>query len=457
MSNTPPTAEPDGSPLPRNPPLEIIEVDGEWVLETYQSGRRDGVTFSTHDSQIEAMRAGKTRMDEDIHPCLLRWDAPDIVGNIYWNPLFREVEVRYDEMMQRWVVVPEAGHFLFHTSGDRRQACEYGQTVKRKYDFRHLVVYTPDGHRQREVDHRFVRQSLGKSGVRFDRSKLRGSADTEDEDEDAGEDEVLPGTTPARALSAAVPDITQVQVLDAEGAIHRYRAAWTDERDARILALSADHSRANPAVNSFTDAVDRWKTVEHDDRVTTVLDSGIGPSPWVAYPAGDGSLADRLDDLDLRSRLDVVSAVAGALDVGTRHGVAPRGVTPETVRLRAAGGSWQATLSDWGLTRAVRATVFDPPVTPYTAPEQLDGTDAATTGVYQLGALAYRLLADTAPFADAPDLEAAIRNGDRSSVTQHSDVPSGVERVLSQAMALDPADRYSQATTFRVHLLEHFE
>lgn len=446
-------AHDDGPPLPRKPPLEIIELDGQWVLETYQSGRRDGVTYSTHDSQIDAMRAGKTKMDDDTHPCLLRWDAENIVGNIYWNPLFREVEVRYDEMMQRWVVVPEAGYYLFHTTEDRRQACEYGQTVKRKYDFRHLVIYTESGHKQREIDHRFVRQSLGASGVRFDRSKLKRDADTveEDVDEETG---VAPGTTPASALAAAVPDVAQVQVVDTAGPIHRYRAAWTDDRDAQILALSADHSRKQAAVNSFTQAVDRWKTVDHDDRVTTVLESGIGPSPWVAFHAGSGPLAEHIDVLDEESRLHVIDAVSGALDVAKRHGITARGVAPATVRLHTDEGEWQATLADWGLRRAVTATVLEQAVTPYTAPEQLDGRTTQTTAVYQLGALAYRLLTGVEPFADAENMANAIRNGSLTPASKRGDVPAEADDVLAQAMAPDPADRYTQATTFRVHLFE---
>ncbi|PSP83682.1 hypothetical protein BRC96_07640 [Halobacteriales archaeon QS_6_64_34] len=95
--------------VPRRQPLELVKQGSLWVVEDYRKGSRRGETHTTHDSQLSALRYAKSKMEADCHPCIVRWDSPRSVGALYWNPLFETLEVRRDELVGGWSVVPEAG------------------------------------------------------------------------------------------------------------------------------------------------------------------------------------------------------------------------------------------------------------------------------------------------------------------------------------------------------------
>jgi hypothetical protein len=434
------------------PPLELVEGGSRWVLEAYNRGYRDGETYSTHDSQMEAMRAGKRRMDANGHPCLLRWESDDSVGTMYWNPAFERLDVRRDSLTGQWVVVPERGYLPFYATDRQELAVRYGREVQRAYDFKHLDLYTERGQKRRTIDHRFLRHEIDSSGVTFKRDAITGEDATDplaEDDEEADEAGVPTETTPASALAAAVPDLTDIEVLLTEGPIHYYRAGWTDDEDALIAILDPDQCGDRSLVDAFLDAVEGWETVADTEYVATVHDQGIGPSPWVAYAAGEGALPELLDDLTFRARMRIADDVASAYGAATLYDVPRRGADPSNVRVVTSRGQKRGRLADWGLTRAVLSAAGDPPVTHYTAPEELDGEETARTAVYHLGALTYYLAAERAPFADARELPAAVRAGDPTPPSRVSGTPSAVDDVVLRAMATDPAKRFGRVGDFR--------
>lgn len=442
------SAGPDGALAPR-PPIEIIEQWDEWVVEEYRGGHRDGETYATYDRRIDAIRGAKARMDEENHPCLLKWDADDIVGNIYWNPLFERLELRYDPLAEGWAVVPAAGHYLFVTAPALETALEEARAVQRRFDFKRLDVYARDGSRRKRIDHRFVRQSLAKSGVRFEKRTPPDGRSTDPVVDDGETDDDAPAegsaptsSVPASALFASVSDLTEVTVESTSGPIHRYRATWTDGEPATIAALSPEYSDHNAAVEAFTDGAEDWERISDSAHVTTVFDTGIGPSPWVAYRTSDLDFATYSDELSVRTQLRVCREIAIGLEVARGKGVPGIGVEPGNVCVVSEDGTKRVMLSDLGLHWKVARALHADHVTPYTAPEQLDGELAATTGVYQLGAFAYRLLTGTTPFSNATALKTAIREESPAPPSRHRRVPAAVDDVLARAMAADPADRY---------------
>jgi len=438
-------------PPPCRPPLELVEGGSQWVLEAYNQGRRDGETYSTHDSQMGAMRAGKRRMDEYGHPCLLRWESSDSVGTMYWNPLFERLQVHRDRLTGQWVVVPESGSIPFYTTDRQELAVKYARRVQREYDFRHLDLHAENGAKRRTIDHRFLRHEIDRSGVTFNRDAIRGEATDEplrDEEEKTREG-VPTATTPASALAAAVPDLTDIEVLFTEGPVHRYRAGWTDGEDALIAILDPDECEDSAPVEAFTEAVDAWETVAGTEYACEVYDRGIGPSPWVASPAYDGQLMDIVDELSFRDRLHVADDITSAYEAAVLYDVPCRGAAPANVRVVSAGGRWRGRLADWGLSHAVVSVVDGPPVTPYVAPEQLEGGWTDRTPVYRLGSLTYWLVAERSPYADAEDLPAAIRAGDPTPPSHGTGVPSEVDDVVLKAMAPDPGDRFPRVSAFR--------
>lgn len=442
------------APPPRRPPIEAVEVDGEWVIEEYARGRRTGRTLSRHDDRMAALRAAKERLEEGKYPCLLRWEAPDSVRGLYWNRLYEGLAVRYDELIERWVIVPEAGHFVF-AAGDRREPVyERARTVQRRHEFKHLRVYAVDDERvEAERDHRFLRLSIDQPGVTFDPERLAGGSEpdaAERPESGPGSDaEPEPGTagpggagTARDALATAVPDVdvTSVEVEESSGPIQYYRVPWSDEQRARIAMLEpAAAGGAEAAVDAFTSAASGWASISDHPHVATVFDTGTDPAPWLASRPGDGSLAGRMEGLTTDRRLRILGHVAAALQAAADRDVPRRGIEPRHVRLVGDG---RATVSDWGVSRAVHGALGNVPVTPYTAPEQLEQAASATTGVYQFGALAYRLLVGTPPFDTERNLRQAIRSEAPSVPSVVSDLPAAVDRALLRALATDPDDRY---------------
>ncbi|GCF13871.1 hypothetical protein Harman_18060 [Haloarcula mannanilytica] len=437
---------------PCRPPLELIEADGEWLVREYRRDQADVTTFAAYDRRIDAMRAGQGRMNADRHPCLLRWDAPDIVGDIYWNELFERLVVEWSRMLDAWVVVPDGEPVVFHAASDLESAYETGKTVLREYDFKRLVVRDGDGTTETTVEHRFLRHGIAESGVRFDRERLPAKSAEETPTDENGETDPDPPdigpATPSSTLMAAIPDLTQLEELDTAGYVHRYRGKWTDGEEALIALLDPDRSDDRTAAKRFVTSVDDWQALSDEPTVATVYDVGVSPSPWVAYHAGERSAERLADALSLDSRLRVIEDIAAAATVAAQQDVYATEITPGTVRIRSHNEPARAALAGWGIERAVRTAFDDRRVTPYTAPEQLAGAIATTTPVYQLGTVAYRLLCGREPFRGEPTLPNAIRNGTVRPASDGTGLPSGVDAVFRRAMATDPKRRYASPEAF---------
>ncbi|WP_424002010.1 hypothetical protein ACOZ4I_00665 [Haloarcula salina] len=436
---------------PCRPPLELAEADGEWLVREYRRDRAAAATFAAYDRRIDAMRAGQERMDADRHPCLLRWDAPDIVGDIYWNELFERLAVERSPMLDAWVVAPDGEPVVFHAASDLEGAYEAGKRVLREYDFKRLEVRREDGTTEETVEHRFLRHGIAESGVRFDRERLPATASestpTDDDDDETDPLDIGPAT-PSSTLMAAIPDLTQLEELDTSGYVHRYRGTWTDGEDARIALLDPDRSGERVAAKRFVTTVEDWRALADEPTVATVYDVGVSPSPWVAYHAGEGSAERLAGDLSLDSRLRLVEDVAAAVDAAAGRDVYATAIRPDSVRIRSRDEPARAALAGWGVERAVRTAFDERPVTPYTAPEQLAGAIATTTAVYQLGAVAYRLLCGREPFRGEGSLRDAIQNEAVRPPSDGTGVPSGVDAVVRRAMATDPERRYASAEAF---------
>lgn len=451
-------------PPPCRPPLEIVQLDGQWVLEEYQCGARNGETFGTFDGRLDAMQTAQDQMDADSAPCILRWDAEDIVGGLYWNDQFEELAVRFDEMMNAWVIVPVNGHYLFQAGDQHEAVLEYAQAVQRRYDFKRLLLYDAEDEKRQEVDHRFLRHSIADSGVRFDAAKLQSGREIPEPAErtTAGNQppEISGGRNtadrPTNSLMAIVDGYEQLEVDEETKTLHYYDITWTDGTPARVVALKPDLENQT-LVEAFSTARDHWEKIHDEDRIATIYGHGDSPSQWIAYDPGQGSLAAMFDDLEFETRLTIVEDVAEALDTANRNNVPPAGVAPGSVRIGPRDGMAQATLSEWGLGRALLQTIGETPVTWYTAPEQLQGTTAATTGVYQLGALTYWLVLDTVPFVHKTSLDSAIQNGSYRPPSEVKNVPADVDEVLGQAMAAQPYNRYTRGIDFADELREVLE
>lgn len=439
---------------PCRPPLEIIQDGSVWLLQEFQIEQDNPAAFDTFSARIDAMRAAQDKMEDDCHPCLLRWDDHNSVGALYWNELFEELHLTYSDLLDAWVLVPGADHFVFQSGDSLEQMQTAARAIQRLYDFKQLIFSDRTGTEQDSRDHRFIRHNIAASGVRFDRDRPIGTVspppmDDADEDDDQQERSV----TPASTLMAAIPDLTDLEELDDTGPVLEYRATWESGELARISLLDTELTGNRDVVKEFTDVINDWERLGDLENVASVFEVGPSPAAWIAYHAGDGSLDSCLDELSRRQRLQLLTDVATAVETAHAHGIQRTELTPERIRLHSGEDDLRATLAGWGLERAVATAAGESLVTPYTAPEQLTGTIAQTTAIYQLGAVAYHLICDTQPFSDATTLPTAIRSADLTPPSSATDVSTSVDTVLRRAMKPTPEERYSSPSTFTDRLL----
>ena len=154
----------------------------------------------------------------------------------------------------------------------------------------------------------------------------------------------------------------------------------------------------------------------------------------------------------------IVAQVADALDAAHARGLVHRDVKPANVlvaRGTASKGPEHVYLSDFGLTKrsasdsGLTATGQFVGTIDYAAPEQFEGGGVgAATDVYSLGCVLYECLAGQPPFPrenDAALMRAHLMEDAPPPSSKNADVPRALDRVVSQAMAKRPRDRYASA------------
>jgi hypothetical protein len=438
--------------VPQNPPLELVKQQSLWVVEEYRQGARTGRTFASHDSQMGALRHAKSKMEADRHPCIVRWNSPDSVGAVFWNPLFECLAVKPDELVDGWTVVPREGTCAMTVADSRSEAAERGRELQRLYDFRHLRVY--DGHDEayEQRDHRFLRYDITRSGVRFNPDAVAKVPDPDEADETPDTDRPAPpqstdadqseptdigtvGPVNPGQLGASIPDVTKVEFTDTDGAVHRYSTPWAGGTRAQIITLSRKHATDDGAPEAFAEMLGHWRECSGEPHVATIYESGTDPTSWAAYRVGDHTLADIGTGLPARSRIEILGGIVEAVGSVGGTGTPVCGIRPKNVHLLERDGDRRTTVANWGIEWAVRNAVGLPQDGPFVAPEQLDGSLSPTTAVYQVGAVAYWLLCEQSP-PEAPSPQA------NSIPRPVRDVSPSVRSVLARALAADPADRY---------------
>lgn len=441
--------------IPRQPPVEIVEQGRVWLVEEYHRGPTEGEVFSTHDSQIDAVRAAKAKMEGDRHPCALRWDSSRSVGNLYWNPLFECLEVRYDELLEGWTILPTQGTCAMAICEDRQAACEQAKQVQHGYNFKHLRAYDRSASEYEEREHRFLRHDITSSGVTFDPSAF--TRPTETDETPSGDDERPTDTESDEAhvrpaspgqLGASVPDVTKVEFIEADGILHRYATPWGDGTNAEILAVSQKYADNSQICMAFETFLSRWRDVDSHPNVATVYESGTDPVPWVTYQVSGQTLDAVGTDLPVENRVSALTQIGDALTtVATVDDDPVCGMRPEWIYVHEAGTDERVTIAQMGLEWAVQrgGGIHEP--TPYTAPEQLDGKLTQTTAVYQFGAVAYYLLCESPPITRADDVGQVIRAGDIPPARPVAAVSPDTGAIIDRCLETDPARRYDSVTT----------
>jgi serine/threonine-protein kinase len=240
------------------------------------------------------------------------------------------------------------------------------------------------------------------------------------------------------------------------------------EREVAVKVLPASLAADPSYVQRFYTEAKQVAALHHPHIVPIYA---FGEERGIFYhvmPLLHGSLRDRLlkdGPLAPAEAVRLVCQIASALGAAHTLGLVHRDVKPENILLDAEGN---ALLTDFGIARELAvlrqagvartlAGTGMPVGTPeYMAPEQLRGEPCdQRADMYALGAVLYELLTGVAPHeADSPfEVAALVLSAPILPPSQRNpQVWPALEQALQQALALDPASRYSDMPSFAAAL-----
>jgi uncharacterized protein (DUF983 family) len=292
--------------------------------------------------------------------------------------------------------------------------------------------------------------------------------------------EIAPAPDPAAV--ATPPDVLAAYTtFERVGPVETPRPAWGDDVTATEARLPVDGDRtpvelvefggrSAPASHEFVAAVEEWEAVGEADsgedassavHVTPVLARGRKPRPWLALPfPGAGTLADHAGEVDLDNALWLGVCVAEALAHTHESGLVHGALAPDAVRL-------QPTASEWAFPRVAGFGVARlggddrPADARYCAPEHLapdvHGGVRGATDVYGLGVVLYELLTGQLPYGTDDPERGVLDASPIPPSTVAPTLPASVDRLLLDALATRPADRYDSVVAFRDRLVARLD
>lgn len=185
---------------------------------------------------------------------------------------------------------------------------------------------------------------------------------------------------------------------------------------------------------------------------------------WISMDYVDGTDADRLIEesyptgMPMLEALEIITAVADALDVAHYCGLLHRDVKPANIMLAKAQGTHRRILlADFGIARQVdevsgfTGTNMTVGSVGYAAPEQLMGEPIdGRSDQYGLAATAFRLLTGTMPFRDSNPAVVISKQLTMPAPVLSERRPdlAKLDRALSAALAKDPNQRYPHCLDF---------
>jgi serine/threonine protein kinase len=187
---------------------------------------------------------------------------------------------------------------------------------------------------------------------------------------------------------------------------------------------------------------------------------------WISMDYVEGTDAAQLlrqypSGMSKAAVVEIISAVADALDYAHSRGLLHRDVKPANILLSDATPRRRILLADFGIARelgeisGLTATNMLMGTTAYCAPEQLQGLDLdARADQYALGCTAFNLLTGSAPFHGSNPAVVITQHlsAPPPRISQHRPELAELDGALAKALAKNPADRYATCTDFAVAL-----
>jgi serine/threonine-protein kinase len=263
-----------------------------------------------------------------------------------------------------------------------------------------------------------------------------------------------------------------------------YRAERADGDYDRTVAIKLLQRRlhADDAEARFRAERQVLASLDHPN-IARLLDGGVteGGRPYLVMEYIDGVPLTQYAEaqaLDLDARLDLLLQVADAVQAAHGSLVVHRDLKPSNVLVTEADGPPTVKLLDFGIAKLLddslpvtrpETRTGHPLMTPsYAAPEQVRGGEiTVATDVYQLGVLAYELLAGARPFDTEgkrlTEIERLIVETDParpSRATTPEAVPAralreDLDTIVLQALRKGPGRRYRSVEALAADLRRH--
>jgi hypothetical protein len=161
---------------------------------------------------------------------------------------------------------------------------------------------------------------------------------------------------------------------------------------------------------------------------------------------------------------NVIRQVADALDVAHAKGLIHRDVKPENILVdQRSSVREHCYLADFGITKNISGESFTIArqfigSVYYAAPEQIEAKSVdGRADVYALGCVLYQCLSGQVPFPrdnTAAVLMAHVRDAPPSISGRRPDLPPGIDRIITKALAKQPGDRYATCGELAAALVE---
>jgi len=242
------------------------------------------------------------------------------------------------------------------------------------------------------------------------------------------------------------------------------------ERVVALKVLHAHWAENKEFVERFRQEARAAARLRHPHIVTVYEAGEAGDQLYIAMEYLPGrtlqALLEAEGRLSLERALPILEQVAEALDHAHAQGVVHRDVKPGNVMVEQAVEGVRATLTDFGLVKALaastaltsRGTLLGSPE--YMSPEQADPQRAGEVGPaadrYALGVVAYQMLTGRVPFPG--NTPATLYAHEHKPVPPPRSLCSGlseaVEAALLQMLAKAPAERFPSASAFVAQLRE---
>ena len=167
--------------------------------------------------------------------------------------------------------------------------------------------------------------------------------------------------------------------------------------------------------------------------------------------------------LPLSRIIEILRQVGGALDAAHLQGVVHRDLKSENIMLLATNGADYAKVLDFGIAKITeREGKYDPALTApdlvigtpqYMSPEQCSQSTNidARSDIYSLGVILFEMLVGHVPFTGESPTTIMLKHLQEpvpSVLDERPDIPRVVGRIVSQALAKRPEERYQTVSEF---------